>query len=162
MHALKPLFEIPIYSMTESEFNRRWSRRKKRFYDLVFSHSKENNESKSRIKSMFYPRDLWRFNQIIGYIVISASDTDIWIELYKSLATRFYATRKQKHYIQNMNLSGMHFRAENMCNSEIRLRFREALKEIEDSHVKSTMYIDYCVFNNLIESIDFKKILVLG
>ena len=34
----KTLFEIPIYAMSEKEFNKRWDKKKAKIYDMFISH----------------------------------------------------------------------------------------------------------------------------
>lgn len=155
----KVLFEIPIYSMTEKEFNKRWTKKKN---DVYNEYVRVNDENRARMLSrrMIVPKDVWKYNQIIGYIVISVSKDDIWIDLYKETQReRYHAIRDQKHYIRNVCLNGMHFRTERLDDEDIHKEIRNMLKEIEHSHLKHTMYVDYSTFENVFDYLNIKQIM---
>ena len=65
----KTLFEIPIYSMSEKEFNKRWDKQKKSLYDTYISHGHSDEETRFNISNTCYPRSTWKYNQIVGYIL---------------------------------------------------------------------------------------------
>ena len=67
------LFEIPIYSMEEKEFNRRWDKEIKKY---IYT-----NEQYNQIRNTFFPKNLWKYNQIIGYIVINLLKYDYGIDI---------------------------------------------------------------------------------
>ena len=66
----KTLFEIPIYAMSEKEFNKRWDKKKAKIYDMFISHGHTDKSAKSGISTLCFPRCVWKYNQIIGFIKI--------------------------------------------------------------------------------------------
>lgn len=98
----KTLFEIPIYSMSKKEFNRRWDKQKQKLHDTYVSHGHSEEDTQYYVSRFSFPRSLWEYNQIIGYIKISVSRHDVWFDIYCSLDKIYYADSKQKHFIQNI------------------------------------------------------------
>ena len=69
----KTIFEIPIYSMSEKEFNKRWKKRKTFLYNLFISGGNTEEDSKLFVSDSCFPGCVWKYNQIIGFIRISVS-----------------------------------------------------------------------------------------
>lgn len=76
-------------------------------------------ECKDRIKDVYFPMNVWKYNQIVGYITISISKNDIWFDLYSSLNKKFQFKSKTKQFIQDTNLLGWHFRVEDDDNNNL-------------------------------------------
>lgn len=153
----KVLFEIPVYSMSERAFNSRWE---KKIINYASSFGNDlNAETVKRMKDHVYPRNVWKYNNIIGYIVVSIAKRDVYVDLYKTLDKRFYATRNAKHYIQNMNLSGTHFYATDKNDKELHLEIRELVNSIEKHNIKKSMFVDYTAFDNIFDSVNIRKIM---
>ena len=77
------IFEVPIYSMKEDIFNNR----QKNYFQNNFSNV--NKEIMESIKDVYSPMNVWKYNQIVGYITISISKNNIWFDLYSSLNKKF-------------------------------------------------------------------------
>ena len=116
---MKKLFEIPVYSLSESKFAEK--------YDDYYS--KFNNNDINELKGYMYPQGVWRYNQIIGYITISVDYKckDIVFEVYKHIG-RVGVLSKQKKYIQNLYATGLHFRYEGLTSKEVVLKIREMIQ----------------------------------
>lgn len=155
----KTLFEIPIYSMTEKEFNKRWDKRKNDLCNMFTSHGHSEKDAKSYVSNSCFPRYLWKYNQIVGYIKISVSPNDVWFDVYRSLDNIYYADSKQKHFIQDIHANGTHFYVSNETDENIKQSIREELKSIEKHHLKKSFYVDYSTFNNIFDYINIKQIM---
>lgn len=73
----KTLFEIPVYSMSEKEFNRRWDKLDRKLRETYTTSSHHEEDSLHFVSSISFPRNIWKYNQIIGYIKISVSNHDV-------------------------------------------------------------------------------------
>ncbi len=155
----KTLFEIPIYAMSEKEFNKRWNKKKAELYDMFISSGHSDESAKSGIKMLCFPRYLWKYNQIIGYIRISISIHDIWFDVYRSLDKIYYADSRQKHFIENIHANGTHFYVSKQSDEEIKREIREMLKEIEKEHLRKNFYVDYSTFDNILEYVNIQEIM---
>lgn len=152
------LFEIPVYSMTKQAFDAKWEEiNESRFLALRgFS----EDEIKDYSYLLDYPRNQWKYNQIIGYIAIYVSAQDVWFDIYLSSDKRYYANSNTKHFIQNILANGTHFRvSENDDNEMIRKKIREQLKSIKTNHLRRGFYIDYELFNNIFPYVDIREIM---
>ena len=108
MHFLneKIICEIPIYSMTEKEFKRRWDKWKEKWYERseqIGWSIEEIEEVVNSIMATEYPRNVWKYNQIVGFVEIAISLRDI----KKTLDKRIQVVGKTKYYIQDMMTRSM-------------------------------------------------------
>lgn len=70
----KIICEIPIYSMSKKEFERRWDKWKDNWYERSeqMGHSAEETEEVvNSIMVTQYPRNVWKYNQIVGFVEIA-------------------------------------------------------------------------------------------
>ena len=126
------LFEIPIYSMEEKEFNRRWDKEIKKY---IYT-----NEQYNQIRNTFFPKNLWKYNQIIGYIVINLVKYDYGIDIN----FEWYQSDK-KLYRFNSN--------------EIKNEIRELLDDLIKDECLKKRYVDLSVFEIQLKYMNIKKII---
>ncbi len=158
----KTLFEIPIYSMSEKEFNKRWDKQKKSLYDTYISHGHSDEETRFNISNTCFPRSTWKYNQIVGYIKISVSRHDVWFDIFCSMDKKYYVDSTQKHFILHLPSNGTHFYCSNPQDDKIKRKITEYLKSIEDDHLKKIrkfLYVDYSTFDNVIEYVNIEQIM---
>ena len=134
--------------MDEREFNKRWER-------IIHQHNVEYENA----HSMFFPLNQWKYNQIIGYIEISVTRTDVKFGLYKSKSNRFRVNSKTKQLIQWSEINPSGFYANKVEDECIHEMIRSRLEEIKQNNLKKTMYIDYSSFDNIFDYIDIKNIM---
>lgn len=155
----KTLFEIPIYAMSKKEFNKRWNKKKAEMYKSFISHGHTDENAKMYVSNFTFPRCLWEYNQIIGYIKISVSKHDIWFDVYCSLDKSYYADSKQKHFIQNLHTNGTHFYVANLSEERIKATIHDWLICIQKDHLRKNFYVDYSTFNNVIDFVNIEQIM---
>lgn len=152
------LFDIPIYSMTEKEYKNRCYKYIEKYacettpdnYELFYSHL-ENSCYKSRP---------WKYNQIVGYIIISFKDGSIWFDEYRTSDKRIRAIGNAKHIIQNMMLNGYHFYLRNnMDNNEIKNEMIKWIEDIEKNTINKPLWLDKNMFLLQLNCIDIKKMI---
>lgn len=59
----KTLFEIPIYSMSEKEFHKRWEKRKTFLHNLFVSGGHTEEDAKLFVSDSYFPECVWQYNQ---------------------------------------------------------------------------------------------------
>ena len=154
----KTLFEIPIYAMSEKEFNKRWDKKKHKL--MISGHSEE--DAKELIRNIYFPRTLWKYNQIIGFIIIAATQQDIVFEIFCSMDRKYYLNSQSKHFIQYYSSLGNHFPVIDETEEGIKQKVCEMLKRIEKydiNPINRNYYIDYSTFNNVIDFVNIKQIM---
>lgn len=153
----KVLFEIPIYSMTEKEFNKRWEKKLQK--DLERMKPSDKEKAKKQLMQLYYPQYVWRFNQIIGYIKLSVTKRDVLFNIYLAKDQRFYAVSKRKKFIEDTRSHGLRFYVGDKSDEEIKAEIYRQLKNIKNERIRRSFYIDYSVFNNIINYLNIKKII---
>lgn len=105
---------------------------------------------------MIYPKSIWKYNQIIGFVTISLTKQDVVFNIYCSLDKRYYTDSKRKHFIVDWNINGAHFNIINSDNAVIKIK--EWLKKIKTDYLQK-YYLDCSVFNSTIDCLDIEMIL---
>lgn len=156
----KIIYEIPIYSMPEKEFKRRWDRWKKEWYERseqMGRSPEQTEEIITMLMSRQYPRTVWKYNQIVGFVEIAVTARDVVFNVQKTLDSKIHALGKTKHFIQDMRTNGMHFPINNMTNEEIVAKVEGYLQAIQtDLQGRFCLYLD--TFNHVKHYIDYKGI----
>lgn len=155
----KTLFEIPVYAMNEKEFDKRWGKKKSKMYEELVKHGHTEECAKEMIYSLCFPNSVWKYNQVIGFINISISRTDVWFDIYLSLDKRFCAVSKKKHFVQDIHANGTHFYTSDKSNDDIKQTIRTWLKMIEKDYLRNSFYVDYSSYNAIINYIDIKQMM---
>lgn len=155
----KTLFEIPIYSMSEKEFDKRWNKKRDQLFEEFIAHGHTPESAKQGVSNCLYPRWLWKYNQIVGYIIISVTDSDVLFGIHCSMDERYYADSKQKHFIEDWACVGTHFYAAEKTDAYIKQEIRVWLKSIETDHLHGKFHVDYSTFNNIFDFVDIKRII---
>lgn len=156
----KIVHEIPIYSMPENEFRRRWNKWKQNWYvrsEQMGYTAEQTEEVVSMIMRGQYPRNVWKYNQIVGFIEIAIAPRDVIFHVQKTLDSRIHALGKTKHYIQDMETIGMHFQIKNMSNRELVAEMDKQLQSIQSGLPRwFCLYLD--TFNVVKFHIDYRAI----
>ena len=104
----------------------------------------------------------WKYNQIIGFIVISFYQNSICFDKYITFDKRIHAIGNTKHFIHNVGLNGFHFYVfDEMTDEEIKKEINKLLKDIERSlHTSNRLYfLDKEVFSRQLNCVDVKKLI---
>ncbi len=96
----KLLFEIPIYSMNQNTFENKWEQFKQRNIENYLKINPELGDYEYRLKKIYFPQYVWKYNQIIGYIQIVIKNRDIIFELFITKDKNIHYDGKTKHFIE--------------------------------------------------------------
>lgn len=154
----KAIFEIPIYSMTNDEYKKRCFK----YIDKIASTTTNDNYNffHQHLELQYYKKRPWKYNQIIGYIVVSYKDSSIWFDEYCTLDKKIHAIGDNKHIIDNLDLNGYHFYINgNMKNDAIKKAILKWIEIIERDSIKKPLFLDKSVFLLQLEYIDIEKII---
>lgn len=156
----KIIYEIPIYSMPEKEFQRRWNKWKNDWNSKLELRGYTEEEIRKTVDLIIqrqYPKDIWKYNQIVGFVEIALGTGDISFNVQKTLDSRINARGKKKHYIQDMMTNGMHFDIENLTNKEIVGKIDQYLDSIQKT-ISKPFYLYRDTFNLIKNYIDYEAI----
>lgn len=148
------IFEIPIYSMSEEEFNRRWDKRKKFLTEYFMEHGGDAEERAEIIYTGHYPQYVWKYNQIVGFVEIAVAPRDISFNIYKTLDKKMVAVSKTKHFIQNLHSISKHFPIGKKSNEEI-VREIDGWLESIAQELPKTMCLFLDTYNTVKYHLDF-------
>lgn len=152
----KTIFELPIYSMPEAEFNRRWNKFKEDCTrNLRDEDKKQNLEAFHQI---YFPEYVWRYNQIVGFVEITVSKHDVYFHIHQSMDKRYVARSRTKHFICDLHNVGFHFPVINKDNLQIHKEIDEWLTSIQKD-LPGNLQINRYVYNNVFEYLDIVQII---
>lgn len=154
----KVIFELPIYSCSQKDFDKYWEQKE----DATIKDAKLSGSSDDIIQCIilqFSPKNIWKYNQIIGYITVSINSHDVLFDLYLALDKKTYKNSTTKHFIQNVAPNATHFYIENKTDAEIKNEIESQIDFIRANHLKSNYYIDDTIIKNLLPYIDIRKII---
>lgn len=156
----KRIFEIPIYSSSEKSFNRKWSERIQKAVNKWVNSGWQSEKAKSIIADLAFPRNIWKYSQIIGYLVIDISKTDVWFDIYAPLSNRgLRYDRTAKFFPQRWDLCNTHFRIEDkMTNMQIAESMNVWINLIWKKYMPNWL-LDLSIFQNTINYIDFLRLI---
>lgn len=156
------LFEIPIYSMKEEEYAKRCYKYIKYRASKIPSKlpPKVYKIKQEELEYKFYYDRPWKYNQIIGYIVITYKNDSIWFDEYSTMDNKIHAVSEKRHMILNMHLNGQHFNiADKTSNEEIRKEIYKWFKRIARSNVHKPHFLDKEMFLLQLNNLDFINII---
>lgn len=152
------LYELPIYLLSEKAFLSKCQKEKEKTIKLFVENNSSEEKAIESFQRNFYPKYIWKYNQIIGYIEISATKQDIFFELYCTMDKRIHLFSGQKHYIEDWRISGAHFNWGNKSNAEIRKEIIEHIKSVKKM-VDKKYYINDKALIVTLRYLDIKRLL---
>lgn len=152
------LFEIPIYSMPYEKYQKRCMAYINRVANTT---SPDNYEYfHSWLYNEYYVKRPWKYNQIIGYIVISYKHDSIWFDEYGTHDKRIHAIGNVKHNIVNFLLNGHHFYVSNeMTEEEIKNEIMRWLNIIEKDILNKVWCLDKTLFLEQLKYINLRDMI---
>lgn len=159
MHPRICIAEIPIYGTDEKTFDKKWS---KHIENIAVEWTKggwKKEDAAKRYGELLYPRTIWKYAQIVGFLRIELSPCNVWFEAYAPLNEKYCYNQTRKLFPQNWHMNGTHFYVDsNMENDAIRSEIYEWIRQINNEHLKHR-YLDLTVFDVVSAYVDFRKIL---
>ena len=75
-------------------------------------------KQRQKITDITFPKNIWKYTQIIGYLIVDISKTDVWFDIYAALSKRgLRYDGTAKIFPQSWAMCGTHFRIdEKMSN----------------------------------------------
>ncbi|EAC5337278.1 hypothetical protein AFT98_08630, partial [Listeria monocytogenes] len=125
----KIIIVIPVYSISENLFHKKWDEFYEKSYTNTMYSDKENYID--TLRNIDFPTNSWKYNKIIGYIEIRASKEDIIFEIYRSTKLRFPYRSKSKDFIEFFSSLGNHFPILRKNDTELKDEIKKFLEMIE-------------------------------
>ena len=152
------ILEIPIYSMKKKEFNERWENHIK---EMVSQTNIENRkEFEKNYRNYYIVERQWKYNQIIGFLVIYYENGTVWFDEYCTMDKNIRFKSNKKHFIQNLNLGGYHFWISNeMTNKSIQEEIIHWITSFEEEVMDKKYFLDKDKYLKIIKHLDIKKMI---
>lgn len=158
------LFEIPVYGLTREVLQRRVNMERLRIKDSFPEDSSATDEYKEMCMGRFtYPKSLWEYNHITGYVIVEKDRSDIVLSWYAELprTQRYVWKSTKKKFLQNMQLNGYHFYIGNIkSGDELKAKIIGIVTDFSTELRKKRYYADLEAFTNTISLIDCSKLLI--
>ena len=164
---MSKLFEIPIYAFTPDILRKRVNEHKESL-EKEYKQSHQNDDQSHMRNWIFlccHPFQLWDYNHIVGFIVISFDKCDVFFDLFLQAQgiynkTRYYWNSKQKWLLDNQHLGGWHFRLDDTYSSEdVRIRIHSLLDGLIRDRIPKSFYVDREAFDAVDKMIDYTRLL---
>ena len=158
MHEIK-IAEIPIYGIDENSFNQKWENHiQKTVTEWVCSGWKKD-EADTMYRRIVYPRSVWQYSQIIGFLTITLSTADISFEIYAPINERYLYNKTSKTYIQCWHTNGLHFPLPSpVDNCAITKEIYRWIEIIQQDFLKK-YHLDLSTFNAISNHLNYKAII---
>lgn len=153
------IFEIPIYSTSQSSFNEKWNFKKQEYIEWSCKLGNEYNYAKRIFSEIYLPYSIWIYNRIIGYISLSINNKDIVLDLYLSKNKKFPFDSQKRSFIQFVPTNGLHFYSGHMSDQDIKNEIQNYIDMINKDFLNNKRYIDLSVYNSIIGYLNIKKII---
>lgn len=146
---------IPVYLYRQEEFDKRFDNR----YILPHLNTHSPSDLKESLKQIYYPKNVWRFNQVVGYVILSIEKYsedhyDIAIEKWYLRSKRItLATRKDR--MAPVSNIGDHFTISNWSVGSITSTIK---MYIENDNLYKNHYIDYSLLETFMGVVDLEKL----
>lgn len=155
------LFEIPIYLMPKKFFDEKVSQHFSRCKKIPCTVDGIESTTSKELKNL---GDLkgqynWKFNQIVGYIVITYRANTIWLTLFQTKEKRIPYCSTRKPFLVREDHPGNHFVIDHKTNEEILSNIRKELKTLQPDLIHKNRFIDLTVFENIAPYLDFNTLI---
>lgn len=158
---LKYFFDVAVYRLSDQEYDIEQKNHSKKLFEQMHTRidgSKRNTlvtYEKYYEKSSIY-HDMWRYNEIIGYIRLHSLGTQIRGEFFQHKSKRIVKTRKKSFiYITHKLVSETNIM--NQTNDEIYNSILKYLERCEKELEKR--YIDIESFKNIGQYVNWNKLI---
>lgn len=151
----KLIVSIPIYSISEEKFNKKWSDHHESVMKKL-NYKPNRKDLLSVLKSNDFPKTVWKYNKIIGHIEILLSGNDIIFEVYKSNKKKFNYNSITKDFVEGYQSLNNHFYIDEKNNEELKCEIDEMVTEIVHE-VFERRTVDYTLYENFRKYFDLKQ-----
>lgn len=164
---MRKLFEIPIYAFSPENLYHRVNKYKKALQSEYAQTTKNGNpeHGKEWLFLCCHPFQLWQYNHIVGYIVVSYDVCDVYFDVFLQAQgihnrSRYFWKTKQKWFLENQHLGGYHFRLnDRLSNDDIRERIHSWLEGLIKDKVPKKYYVDHEAFDTVDKMIDYTHLM---
>lgn len=163
------LFEIPIYLYSEKDYNERWEAKHRR-ESIVKANIASNGKPivsflmefirfRNISRSHYRTKSIWKYNQIIGYIVVAVNGSDIEFNIYHHNNKKTPFNHKML-FIEESHSSYFHYNFQNLKSQNgLKDEIRKHVNWCVQSFAKSPRFVDLDYFERVLDSVDFNKLI---
>ena len=159
---MKKIFEIPIYAFKRNVLQQRYKRFEQNFRNMFSDLGSSEEAIRMCIDIESFPKRVWDYNHIIGFIVIGLEHGDIGFKIYLpwKQKSRYMWKSLKKVFLYDIYANETFFRVEDkQSNEEIQEQVEESLVSIINHHIPDRYYVDTETFYRMNKAIDYKKVI---
>lgn len=153
--------EIPIYALDKNTLRVRYEKYVETLRCDIFPDIEEETFQRC-LEIETYPKRIWEYNHIVGYIVIGYEFDDILFKVYLPTPQkqRYMWRTSIKTFLYDIHSNGTHFRVnESMSSQDIQCEIADMLNSIIKEQVPKKYYVDRQAFDNINSKIDYLKVI---
>lgn len=158
---IKYFFDVPVYRLSEQEYNIEQKNHCKKLYEQIHTRIDGTKRNPLLTYEKYYEqssifRDMWRYNEIIGYIRLHILSSQIRGEYFQHKSTRIRKTRTKSFTYKTHKLAS-EMNIMNQNNDEIYNSILNYLLRCEKELKKRC--IDIESFKNIGQYVDWNKLI---
>lgn len=154
----KTIFELPIYSTSQQKFDKWWDEKEAKTKEKLIEKGSDD-EIIQLVLDMNFPKRVWKFNQIVGYVVVSISSMEVLFDVFCTLDNRICKDSPKKHFIVDLNANGTHFYVGDKTDIEIKNEIHKWIKAIKKEHLRRQFYLDCSIMENVLPYINIRSMI---
>lgn len=152
------IYEIPIYAISKEKFTTKLLSAKNKIVNEFMKHGHTAKSCDDGLYYCFYPRSIWKYNCIVGYLSMEIGRNAISFKISKAIYQNYHCFSRTKHYIQPMHNVGLNIYLGNKSNTEIVESIKSSLHKIAKTELKK-YYLDCEQFYNTIDYLNIRGIM---
>jgi hypothetical protein len=150
--------EIPIYGTDYETFHQKWERNIQKTVDEWIATGWERSSADIACRRHAFPQTVWQYAQVVGFLTISVSHTDVSFEVYAPVNERYRYNRKSRLDIQCWHTNGLHFPLSfPIVNKALRDEIYTWINVIKKDFL-SQYYLDLSVFDAISNHLDYQAL----
>lgn len=151
--------EIPIYGTNYETFCQKWERHIQKTVDEWVASGWDRLNAEATYRRHVFPQSVWQYAQIVGFVTIAVSATDVIFEVYAPINQRYHYNGKRKINTQCWHTNGLHFPIPSPPDNHMIIREIYKWIDLIKKDFLANYYLDLSVFDAISSHLDYAALI---
>lgn len=151
--------EIPIYGTDYETFHQKWECHIQHAVDEWVASGWDKSNAEATYRHLVFPRSVWQYAQVVGFVTIAVSATDVIFEVYAPVNQRYHYNGKSKINIQCWHTNGLHFPMPSPPDNHMIIGEIYKWIDLIKKDFLPNYYLDLSVFDAISSHLDYAGII---